>query len=78
MTFLTSEERQFYESNGYIISPNVFDLSEIDSARKLVFDTYRKFVDVRQELLDLKDPWNQSDFDFDLLDSASSLLLSSP
>ena len=67
MTFLTSEERQFYESNGYIISPNVFDLSEIDSARKLVFDTYRKFVDVRQELLDLKDPWNQSDFDFDLL-----------
>ena len=67
MTFLSGEEKQFYETNGYIILPNVFDLCETESLRKLVFDTYRKFVDVKQELLDLKDPWNQSDFDFDLL-----------
>lgn len=67
MNVLSNEQIFFYNDNGYLIVPGVIDFSEIKKARKVVFDTYKKFSEPNQILLSEAEPWSHSDFDVALL-----------
>jgi ectoine hydroxylase-related dioxygenase (phytanoyl-CoA dioxygenase family) len=67
MNILSDDQRDFYNNQGYLIMPGIFDMSEINDVRKVVFDTFEKFVEIGPDLLNLTQPWNQLDFDLALL-----------
>jgi ectoine hydroxylase-related dioxygenase (phytanoyl-CoA dioxygenase family) len=72
MNVLSNDQKDFYDNQGYLIVPNIFDGAEIDDTKKVVFDTFKKFVEVDRSLLNLPQPWNHFDFDLALLRLRSS------
>ena len=67
MELLSEEQKGFYDNEGYLILPNLYKETQIDDTRKIVFDTYKSFVEVSPSIKGLDKPWNHESFDAVLL-----------